>query len=321
MISFTCPKCAQLFSVKDEYGGKRAKCPCGVIMIVPSVVVAVVSPSTARVKVDAEPYMREADPMAEVRFYCEQCRQVYEGFEGCRCGKKHFDAQGFCLFCHTHFSGNRKWCPVCNVDQNIDNTNLLDNANSKELNKGLACWQAGYEEARAKAYCFSMENHLTYARLLVHAGYGDEAWGLLNNLVICCGSSISSRSRLHNAMAHHLEVEAQRADKDSLRAASLFHSLVGYLLCRIQLYENRQNVSGVYGSIREDDQKQEKYYTNRMKGVLRGIGRNKKGKGEQLYAVLRKHYQTLPAIDEQVLQQDVAVIVQTEPPKSKNPKR
>lgn len=35
-IRFQCPQCEKWFSVKSEYAGKKAKCPCGAKIVVPS---------------------------------------------------------------------------------------------------------------------------------------------------------------------------------------------------------------------------------------------------------------------------------------------
>lgn len=39
-IEFRCPKCGKRFTVKDEAGGKRGKCPCGAVINIPSMKVS-----------------------------------------------------------------------------------------------------------------------------------------------------------------------------------------------------------------------------------------------------------------------------------------
>ena len=37
MIKFSCSKCGEHFSVEDDKGGKRGRCPCGNIIDIPNI--------------------------------------------------------------------------------------------------------------------------------------------------------------------------------------------------------------------------------------------------------------------------------------------
>jgi hypothetical protein len=197
----------------------------------------------------------------------------------------------------------------------MEKANAPVNAEPDEIAAALASWQAGYEEVKSNGYRFSMEHHLTRARLLGYAGHGDEAWRLLNQLMLKCGRTYKSIGRIHEAFASHLADEAAERDRDGLRIAAIFHALLGDLYSSLELAENKKKMPDIYAKI--SDAPDEKFYTNQMKRLLRTVGRNKKGNAEQLYAVLLKHWQRLPSLDNDALESDVAGVIQAEPEKAK----
>jgi hypothetical protein len=329
MIGVTCSQCGRTFSLADDKAGKRGRCPCGSLVVVPAAVpVAATPPPLPRpealppVRADDDLYIntRDMSDGEPIRFYCEQCKKPFEGFTcpRCRSGSRS-GAYGGCMFCRTSYRASRKRCPVCDVDANMQKANAPVNAEPDEIAKALACWQAGYEEAKANGYWFSMEQHLTHARLLRYAGHGDEAWRLLNQLMVKCGRDYKSIGRIHQLFAEHLGDEAAKGDRDSLRIASVFHALVADLHSSLELAQNKKKMPDIYKNI--GDAPDEKWHTNEMKRRLRIIKRNKKGNAERLYAVLMDHWQRLPKIDNDALERDVAAIIQTEPEKSRTSTR
>jgi hypothetical protein len=197
--------------------------------------------------------------------------------------------------------------------------NVPVNAEPREIAKALASWQTGYEEAKANGYWFSMEEHLTHARLLRYTGHGDDAWRLLNQLMVKCGRTYKSIARIHEAFSSHLADEAAERDKDGHRIAAILHALLGDLHSSLELAENKKMMPDIYAKI--GDAPDEKWHLNQMKRLLRTVGRNKKGNAERLYVVLLKHWQQLPAIDHDALERDVAVIIPPEPNKAKTATR
>src|SRR5947209_4353513 len=166
MISFACPRCARKFSVNDDNAGKRGKCPCGTVIVVPTHGAADVSrstdhatalqtPSVPSFQVDADIYISVVAASDEVRFYCDRCRKAHEGFGCPGCNEEHpTGLHTGCLFCRTSYSTRHKHCPACDVDANMERAGLVPvNADREEVAEGLRRWQAGYSEARANGYC------------------------------------------------------------------------------------------------------------------------------------------------------------------------
>jgi hypothetical protein len=218
MIDFCCEKCGRQHRVKDEFAGKRGKCPCGNVIAVPEFVaqmpVAVPASETAPIikevvtveeVVDAdevpevvavhatdEPlYIYREEHVNKFRSYCERCKLVHQQSACPGCGYDHTrGVRSGCMYCNTDYRSSRKNCPLCKVEINLDKAR-----NSSKPEKALAYWQAAYDEARAKGYDFHFSDHLSHVHHLVEASHFADAWRKLNRLVIYLGERLSSSVR------------------------------------------------------------------------------------------------------------------------------
>ncbi len=218
MIEFRCDTCGRHHAVKDDYAGKRGKCPCGNVIAVPEIAL---QPPLAVLASEAAPVVEEAVEVEEVveadeippvivvpatdeplyiyheqdvrrfRSYCERCKLVHQQSECPGCGYDH--TRGLrtgCMYCNTDYRSSRKNCPLCKIEVNLDKAR-----NASKAGKALAYWQAAYEEARANGYDFHFSDHLSHVHHLLEAGQFDAAWRKLNQLFVYLGVRLSESAR------------------------------------------------------------------------------------------------------------------------------
>jgi hypothetical protein len=349
MIDFTCGRCGRRYSVEAALQGKRAKCPCGNQIIIAALPVEeartpkaaggdrVPEATMEAVPVPGEPLYIEADDyidaaesadkfVATHRTYCEKCKRPHRGFQCPSCGRAIGNgAFGGCIYCRTAYRAGRTNCPVCEVQRN------LDKANTPETppNKALEHWEAAYGEARSNGDYFSINEHIIHVRCFVHAARGKEAWGTAARIFDCCTERFSlSRggpqeqakfysqlSQVEDAMAYVMMMEEQHyrsehGQQDLPQAvAYVVHAILSLLYYRAELKINTQLMPDIYGKLSADAEGLEKISVKRMKRVLIDIKKNKQGRPEALCQDIKKHIASIPRIDPQAVQQDVAAVL------------
>jgi hypothetical protein len=353
MIEFNCEKCGRKHSVKDDSAGKRGKCACGNVIVVPHptpyrpATKAVTEEAPVMKKVAGADTLVEAVPADEIpeavaipatdeplyiyseedarkfRTYCERCKIVHQQFECPGCGYDHTrGVRSGCMYCNTDYRSSRKNCPLCKVEVNLDKAR-----NASKPEKALAYWQVAYDEARSKGYDFHFSDHLSQVHHLIEARQFGAASRKLNKLVGYVEERLSSSARdirafqqyfedlshveegmaLHNSREARAYREKHDEDNVDLCAGAVAHAILSLLYYWTSLKHNQQMMPDIYGDIRAEDLERTSF--NRLKRVLIDIKRNKKGRPEQLCAVVSKHLSTIPNANPGFVHRDVRSVL------------
>jgi hypothetical protein len=338
MIEFHCNKCGRRHSVKEEFGGKRGKCPCGNLLVIPTPAAQPVSttekpnenltPPQVPVipPIHEEPlYINEKHPGGdEIMTYCEKCKRPHPGMVCPSCGED--DSRGTfggCLYCGTSYRASRKKCPVCRVD-----ANLMRATTAQSAKESLTYWQAAYDEARTNRYYFSLSEHRIHVGFLIEAGHGSLARHLLDRLSAYVRSRFpavprdlqeqvkyfSALQNIEQPMSDYYRAEAQKSQgkqdqgSPSLVMAYAVHAIMDVLLYRAELKVNTDLMPDIFGEVSSDVECLEKVNIDRMKEVLKAINKNAPGRPEALSKIINKNLSTIPIIDEGTVRQDVAAL-------------
>ena len=342
MIEFICDKCWRQHLVNDNLRGKRGKCSCGNIVIIPAppakeIVVREVAKEhhTPEVMPEAVPvveeelYIKDTSGVEEFfathRIYCQKCKRTHSDDVCPWCGTD-LSRRGshVCMYCNTSYRMGRKNCPICKV-----NNNLIKATGAKTPKTSLKYWQAAYDEARSNGYHFSIAEHLFHARYLIEAGRGDEACSILNQFVGYCGQHLASTkgslkdkkeyfsflSAIENTFADKVMADERQyrerhgQQNPGLAVAYAVHVILSSLYNRTVSRIDAQLWPEAYGSLSTDSQRLREVHVARMKRVLINIKKNKRGRPEELCEVIDKHLANIPRIDMPALEQDVATVL------------
>lgn len=106
MIAFSCSGCRKRFEVKDEFGGRKTKCPqCGTALVVPNSTLAVPPEPAPRLETTSSPCSNCRTPLQAGARFCSSC--------GAPTSRKEGVPLFPCPACGRNVSSQAESCPGC----------------------------------------------------------------------------------------------------------------------------------------------------------------------------------------------------------------
>lgn len=343
MIDFRCTSCGKSHSVKDDFAGKRGKCVCGNIMVVPELIANpqnIITPPVGTLKhpelqkvnedrpnkniiksqstnlASGESlYIKDNFPQDHFPSFCENCKSVFQEDSCKKCGFSLWEGtegRNDCNQCHTGYSGSRNCCPVCEVGENLEKAqdpNL-------EPQKGLVFWQLAYDEARSKGIQFTFNDHLEQINLLTEGGQFEAARKKLSILSEFLGEKLDSSSKREDDQIEYLD---KMSGINSFFSCTFGEEEREYLkengkhnhkLCTQAIKHDIASILYYTKSLylknnnKPSQEQLNTWYLKKLKSTLTSIKMGKKGRPDQLFELLKKHISKLPNIDEACIEDD-----------------